>query len=146
MPAPRRLYSVLLIASVLSLTAGCGVKSNDAAPSGIATDSVPDTSDPLTTTTVEGSAQSSDSTTTTSASSTTAPANRPSTPGVDEQTIKDQLVAGFKTLGLTDKQAKCMADAYTRDFGTASGTPDYSKILNLLSTCNIDPSKLGAGG
>lgn len=133
MPAPRRLTSVLLIASVMSLAAGCGVKANDVAPSGIATDSVADPSDPQTTTT-------------TTRPSSTAPPNRTSTPGADEQTIKDQLVAAFKTVGLTDKQAKCLADAYTRDFGTASGTPDYSKILNLLAKCNVDPSQLGAGG
>lgn len=73
----------------------------------------------------------------------TTPSSLP--PGVDEEQVKDQLATGFKSLGLNDEESTCLADAYIREFGLTTGTPDTSKIIDLFAECGIDPTKIGGG-
>lgn len=160
---PRGRLLTLLIAAVLTVVVvGCGVKTEDAG--GSSGDTVVDDSSsstggggaatpgsatvPAPETTVDTPAEPAGTTTepdatTTEPDSTTAPSLPP---GVDEEQIKDQLATGFKSLGLNDTEATCLADAYIREFGVTTGTPDTSKIIDLFAECDIDPTKIGAGG
>ena len=149
---PRRRLLTLLIAAVLAITIfGCGVKVEDGGGSSDVTvvDESTTTGDSGedSTTQVTGTDQTAGTAITEPATTEPDDTSPPSLPpGVDEEQIKDQLATGFKTLGLNDKEAKCLADAYIREFGVTTGTPDTTKIIDLFGECNIDPTKIGAGG
>ena len=133
----------LLIATLLVFVAvGCGVETNDGAgqPSGDKVE-VPTTTTEDTTETTEAD---------TGPAGTTVPddTTTPSLPGgMDEDFFKKQLEVGFKSAGLDDKQAACLADAYVKEFGTDTGSAgDFNAMLDLFTGCGIDPSELGGGG
>lgn len=147
---------VLLVASMtLALVAtGCGVEGNDAAAPAITTqpDGSPSTPPgaPGATTTPQDTVRS-----TTTRDSTSGGSNIPSTsdgssggngtiPGGIN--IHDGLVQGFKSAGLTNQQAECMADGYEKLGITdpeSSADFDYTKILGLFDDCGVSLSDLG---
>jgi len=161
---PRGRLLTLLIAAVLTVVVvGCGVKTEDAGGSSDVTvvdestttgDSGEDSTTQVTATDqTAGTAGPSTTEPTTTEPATTEPATtEPATtapslpPGVDEEQIKDQLATGFKSLGLDDTEATCLADAYIREFGVTTGAPDTSKMIDLFAECDIDPTKIGGGG
>lgn len=67
--------------------------------------------------------------------------------GSTAEIFKKSLVAGFSNMGLTKKQADCVADAYVEKFGTSPGaSSDTSSMMGLFETCNVDPSDFKLGG
>ncbi len=145
MTVHRRSLAVLLVAATLALSAaGCGVKSTGSPSPTITVDqptNTTNTTNPTNTTDLPGSR------TTETAPDTTPDSTDSTIPGSVQDQIREQMVTGFKTLGLNDKKARCLADAYIKEFGSgATANPDYSKILGLFSNCGIDPAEIGSGG
>lgn len=151
-----RTLPALLVAALLALVAvGCGVESkSDAGGETPTTEATPTTDDETTTTVEEDETtttedeetttteEEDDTTTTTEADDTTIP----SIPDGFEDQFRDQLEIGFKSAGLDDTQAACLADAYVTEFGTdASQSTDFQAMLDLFTGCGIDPTDLGAG-
>ncbi|MCU1498650.1 MAG: hypothetical protein JWM47_2603 [Acidimicrobiales bacterium] len=142
----RRSTSFLLaIGVVLAFTAGCGVTSTSDA-SGTIGDATAATD---ATTTTDAA-----TTTTQAPDATTEPDSQPdrtigtvSIPPDMLEPVREQLELGFKAAGLTDDQARCLADAYIEDFGTDLGAAaDTATMLDLFTTCDISPSDLGGKG
>ncbi|QXC62156.1 hypothetical protein KSP35_04925 [Aquihabitans sp. G128] len=143
----------LLAACALALVvAGCGV---DAKDSNVSSNTTLPKVDLPTTTVDKGTdtTEAPDDTTTTAPedeTTTTADKGSDSTvtiPSGMEETFKTQLESGFKAAGLTDEQAKCLADSYVKEFGTDVGSSsDYTKMLDLFTSCGVSPSDLGGLG
>ena len=67
--------------------------------------------------------------------------------GSPEDVMRRSLIVGFKSTGMTEKQASCMADAFVEQFGTdMSAATDAGKLQGLMQKCDVDPSKLRPGG
>jgi hypothetical protein len=66
--------------------------------------------------------------------------------GSDEGTIRDQLLAQFTAMGMTEDQANCLVDNIDFAEVADSGGPDTSALLDLFETCDIDLAELQPGG
>ncbi|MCU1357881.1 MAG: hypothetical protein JWM89_3299 [Acidimicrobiales bacterium] len=140
---PRSSSMRVLVASiglVALLVAGCGVKADDSVDT--ATPG-PDSAQPTTTdSTGSGTTDTTDATTSTDGGSTD------TTLGSGIPDIHDSLVQGFIAVGLTKKQAECLAKGY-EDLGLTdpsdSGNFDYTKIQGLMSKCHVSFSDLAGG-
>jgi len=149
---PARTFPPLLAAcAVALLLAGCGVKaqSDSSSDTTLPKVDIPSTTSARTETT-EGTTDTTEpeETTTTRASTPTTRSGSGTTlPAGLEDTFRDQLEQGFKTAGLTDAQAKCLADGYLEKYGTDVGSSsDTTKMLSLFTECGVTPSDLGGLG
>jgi hypothetical protein len=66
--------------------------------------------------------------------------------GSDEGTLRDQLLAQFTAMGMTEDQANCLVDNIDFAEVADSGSPDTSALLDLFETCDIDVAELQPGG
>src|SRR5690606_22320624 len=92
-----------------------------------------------------------DDDTTTTAPATTAPTGGG---GSEADTIRDALIQGFESAGLTSEQATCLADGYI-DLGLTdpenmddAADLDVMEMMSMFSQCGIsleDLGELGAG-
>jgi len=142
--------AAVLIASLALVLAACGVSGSgsvDSATSSPSGRSGPSSSTTGGTTGAEGSGPS------TAPDPDTSDQTTPDGDGPDSTLpdgVRDAMVQAFTQIGLNPTQAGCLADGYI-ELGVTdpNATPDYSKILGLLETCNIslsDLAELGAGG
>ncbi len=121
------------------VAAGCGAKANDRAFPTATSERAGSSSQPgkdAGTATTQGDP---------GGPSTTSGSTIPSIPG-GADAIHNGLVQGFKTAGLTDKQAGCLADGYEKlGLSSPDGAAklDYQKVLNLFDQCNVSLSDLG---
>lgn len=135
----------IVLSGLLLLATACGVKSSDSTEaSGSTSTSASDTTAPAATSTTGGDGSETtvgDATTTTRGGSTTTAFD------VGDAT-RDALITGFKSIGLTDEQATCMADGYidlgfTDPNADPTAAADYTKILEVLDTCHVSLTDLG---
>ena len=132
-------FSTIPITALLALGAiGCGVKVADGAVTPISV------AEAGSSTTLPSSATT---TTQTEGPDTTEPGDSSSgsrLPPEAKEAIREQLAIEFEAVGLTNKQATCLADAYVERFGTdISNANDVTELLDLLKGCKISISDLG---
>lgn len=117
---PRTLAAVALAALALALLAGCGVDGGDSA-------------DPAPTT----SAAAADGTTSEPAEPTEPDAPLPP---IDEG-LRDQLIQTYVSLGFTEDEARCVADAVIADDGSIAADPMVGG-MDIINECGISASRL----
>jgi hypothetical protein len=67
--------------------------------------------------------------------------------GTAEGALKESLAAGFKTNGMTDEQATCVADAFVDEYGIdVESMTDPDKMLPLAEQCDVDVTDIRPGG
>ena len=132
-------FSTIPITALLALGAiGCGVKVTDGALTPISV------------------AEAGSSTTFPSSETTTPQTDGPDTtkpgdsssgslyPPEAKEAIRQQLAIEFEAIGLNDKKATCLADAYVERFGTdISNANNVTELRDLLKSCKISISDLG---
>ncbi len=131
-------YFPLVIAAVLALAStSCGVKTSSDATAPTVTASGP-------TLPVSPPPTSSETTATTDTTVGTDRSTVPALPPGTEKIFLEQLTTSFEAGGLNNKQAKCLARAYLKRFGSdASSADDMAATLELLNSCDISPSDFG---
>lgn len=141
----RRTLLTVLVASFLALTTvGCGVEvSSDAGGASSDAQAVVPTTEGGET---GGGAEPAEPTD--AGPATSGPGDTSSLPPAgDAEQLKETIVAGFKSFGLSDAEANCLADAYLDEFGASAGaTPEAREVFDLFAQCDIDPTSLGGGG
>lgn len=143
-----------LLASALLFLGACGVTGGDEVSSGTeattttassdgssgeadgddaettsTTEDAPDTTEPDdTTTTTEGGDDTTDTT------------------GfeVGDEVMRDALIQGFTSIGLTTEQATCLADGYIElGLTDVNASPDVMQLMDLFSECGVSLEELG---
>lgn len=140
--ANRTVIRTLLMGCLTLVAVSCGV---DGTRSGTVASGVtlPATSPSSTPTTSDGGTSSEPGRTT---STTEADAGTTTSDSSIDSATRAALVEGFKTIGLTQNQATCMADSYI-DLGLTDpeAQPDASSIFDILAKCNVSLTDLSGG-
>ena len=149
----RRRLSLAAVLAALALTfAACGSDGgNDADATTTTTTEAKTTTtaadDGDTTTTTE-STDDGDTTTTTESTddgdtTTTTESGSPDINGM----AKDMIVDQYKKMGMTEDQANCAADLVLDKMGSGGDMSGIAELgQELMSKCDIDPTKLSFGG
>lgn len=153
-PTVKRNALLPLLASVIVFVGACGVTSGDEVTSGTdATtttteagggdaggDDAPDTTAPDTTAPNEDATEPDDTTTTTEGDSTDTTAGFE----MGDEVMRDALIQGFTSIGLTTEQATCLADGYIElGLTDVNASPDVMQLMDLFSQCGVSLEELG---
>ncbi len=144
-----------LLASALVFLGACGVTTGDEVSSGpdattttasgggdaadegdettSTTEDAPETTeaDDTTTTTEGGGGDTTDTTDTTGFE-------------MGDEVMRDALIQGFTSIGLTTEQATCLADGYIElGLTDVNASPDVMQLMDLFSQCGVSLEELG---
>ena len=61
-----------------------------------------------------------------------------------DEVMRDALIQGFVSIGLTDEQATCLADGYIElGLTDVNASPDVTQMMDLFTECGISLEDLG---
>ena len=134
----------------------CGVTTGDEVASGSDSTTAPTDGEQTTTTASDRSGDTTetrpeddggdDPTDTTHPTDTTGGDTTDTTTGFEmgDEVMRDALIQGFVSIGLTDEQATCLADGYIElGLTDVNASPDVTQMMDLFTECGISLEDLG---